>query len=312
MESPVDIEELLKTRKRIRLTDGRKLCYTLYGHPFNSPEPPKKVALYFHGWPTSRIEPALLHEAAVKQDIRIVAIDRPGYGHSTFNPRGHFHTIAADVVQLIDHLGLSKVVVIGTSGGSPFASACASLLPDRVEALLLICPLTPMFGREEELQQGLSPASKRIFTTFRLAPWAARVKVAALRQVMYLPQHSAGLKAGGFGPEDLEAMQNNLPKRLIMQAAIREGLRQGIRGPFRDMMLYVTRPWKVVIEDIRCPTTIWIGDRDIITPECMARHYHSRIPGSRLHVVPQEGHLSLPFFHATPILASLFQPSSRL
>lgn len=50
------------------------------------------------------------------QDIRIVAIDRPGYGHSTFNSRGHFHTIAADVVQLIDHLGLSKVVVIGTSG----------------------------------------------------------------------------------------------------------------------------------------------------------------------------------------------------
>ena len=40
------------------------------------------------------------------------------------------------------------------AGGSPFASAVASLLPERVEGLVLVCPLAPMFGREGELYEG--------------------------------------------------------------------------------------------------------------------------------------------------------------
>lgn len=48
--------------------------------------------------------------------MRIVAVDRPGAGHSSYNPRGHFHTIAADLVELLDHLGLERVVVMASSG----------------------------------------------------------------------------------------------------------------------------------------------------------------------------------------------------
>jgi hypothetical protein len=46
----VDIQQLLQSRSRIRLKDGRKLCFTFYGHPRNSPRPPTKILLYFHGW----------------------------------------------------------------------------------------------------------------------------------------------------------------------------------------------------------------------------------------------------------------------
>lgn len=61
-----------------------------------------------------------------------------------------------------------------------------------------------------------------------------------------------------------------------------------------------------------CPTIIWIGDEDITTPPAMAAHYHSRIPGSRLHSVRGEAHLSLPFNHGAAILASLSGPPSKL
>lgn len=40
------------------------------------------------------------------------------------------------------------------AGGSPFACACAALLPDRVQALVLVCPLMPTAGREEQLLPG--------------------------------------------------------------------------------------------------------------------------------------------------------------
>lgn len=69
------------------------------------------------------------------------------------------------------------------AGGSPFASACATLLPERVEALLLVCPLAPMFGRETELLHGIAPVSRQLFTAFNRAPWAARLQLTVIRQV---------------------------------------------------------------------------------------------------------------------------------
>ncbi|GAB4820185.1 hypothetical protein N2152v2_007231 [Parachlorella kessleri] len=335
----LDIDKLLRSRSRIKLRDGRKLCFASYGVPRYSPKLARKTLLYFHGWPSSRLEPAIMHSEALKQGIRIIAIDRPGAGHSTYNPRGSFRTIVADVEQLLDHLGLVKVVLMASSGacgwssfapapvaaivhpwyiasrgsgGSPFASACAALLPERVEGLLLVCPLAPCFGREQELHEGLGPHSKRFFAMLNSAPWAARVQMAAVRQIMYMPQHTAFLRIGGFAREDVDAMINHRRFADVMRAASREGLRQGIRGPFRDIMLYATRPWTVEIENIKCPTVIWNGGADVVTPNAMARHYHRRIPGSRLHIVPCEGHLSLPFKHTPAILASIVPPASRL
>lgn len=83
------------------------------------------------------------------------------------------------------------------------------------------------------------------------------------------------------------------------------GAVQGIRGPFHDMVLYATRPWEVELETISCPCVIWIGEEDITTPPAMARYYHSRIAGSRLHCLPGEGHFSLPFKHGAAILGSV-------
>ena len=41
-----------------------------------------------------------------------------------------------------------------SAGGSPFACACAALMLDRVQALVLVCPLMPTAGREEQLLPG--------------------------------------------------------------------------------------------------------------------------------------------------------------
>lgn len=58
------LEELLRVRSRVRLPDGRRLCYRFWGHPLNSPQRAKRTILYMHGWPSSRLEVCLKCSAA--------------------------------------------------------------------------------------------------------------------------------------------------------------------------------------------------------------------------------------------------------
>lgn len=60
----------------------------------------------------------MLSEEAARQGLRIVAFDRPGAGGSSPDPRGTYSSLAADVQALLAHLGLERVVLMGTSGGA--------------------------------------------------------------------------------------------------------------------------------------------------------------------------------------------------
>lgn len=68
--------------------------------------------------------------------------DLPGYGRSK-HPRGEpldISSLAKRVVSLIDALELPKVVVMGNSMGCPVALEVATLIPARVEKLVLVSP----------------------------------------------------------------------------------------------------------------------------------------------------------------------------
>ena len=58
------------------LDDGRALGFAEYGEPDGAP------IMYLHGMPGSRLDPALLDEEYRRIGVRVVAIERPGYGLS--------------------------------------------------------------------------------------------------------------------------------------------------------------------------------------------------------------------------------------
>jgi pimeloyl-ACP methyl ester carboxylesterase len=68
------------TSNHIVLSDGRRLGFAEYGDPQGKP------VFYFHGWPSSRLEAAMVGPTALQQHIRIIAPDRPGFGLSEFSP----------------------------------------------------------------------------------------------------------------------------------------------------------------------------------------------------------------------------------
>lgn len=82
----------------------------------------------------------------------------------------------------------------GTPGGAPYACAMASLLPERVEALLLVCPLAPTAGREAQLLQGQGESSLRLHHGIKHHPWRLWASLHLLRIVQARTQLPAGVQ----------------------------------------------------------------------------------------------------------------------
>ena len=66
------------TEQRLILKDGRTLGFAEYGDPKGEP------MLEFHGCPSSRLEARNYDEAGKKLGARVIGIDRPGFGISTY------------------------------------------------------------------------------------------------------------------------------------------------------------------------------------------------------------------------------------
>ena len=115
--------------RTLQLPDGRQLTYTEHGPKGGVP------LIYNHGFTSSRREYealAPLVEAA-GLGVRVIAVDRPGIGGSTFDPDRTIGGWAEDVAFLVDHLGIGRFSVMGVSGGGPYALSVAAGLGPQID-----------------------------------------------------------------------------------------------------------------------------------------------------------------------------------
>ncbi|MBI5346369.1 MAG: alpha/beta hydrolase [Chlamydiae bacterium] len=88
---------------------------------------------------------------ALEADYDVVMPDARGHGNSSAPDHGyHYDNLAADVMGLIDALGLATPVLLGHSMGGMTAAVVASQNPKRLRGLVLADPtfLTPQRQRE--------------------------------------------------------------------------------------------------------------------------------------------------------------------
>ena len=270
----------------VRLPDGRSIALEEYG------EPAGPVVLYFHGWPACRLEAGLIPDLPV----RLLALDRPGYGRSTPHPGRTLLGWAEDVAHVADRLGLGRFHVVGLSGGAPFAAAAAYALPDRVRGLALVSPVPPSHAPVAQ-NHGVG----HLFRLGRHPRVAARVLSLArplLQRRMITPRTVVGKNL----PEADRAVLD--PATLAGLGRVwREGLGRSVQGAMADAQIYA-RDWGFSLADIRVPTALWSGADDSLIPVDALAPYRA-IPGVRWHVVPGEGHYSLAVRHAAAMLAEL-------
>jgi pimeloyl-ACP methyl ester carboxylesterase len=92
--------------------------------------------------------------------------------------------------------------------------------------------------------------------------------------------------------------------RAMFLASGREAVRRGTRGLAYDLGLFLGRPWGFEPGEVQVPVRLWYGDADTTVPLQMGAYLASQMRGSRLSVLPGEGHfLFIP--HWGEILAEL-------
>jgi pimeloyl-ACP methyl ester carboxylesterase len=117
--------------------DSRTLAFSIYGDPHGKP------VFFFHGTPGSRLfRPP--DEITSRVGVKLICVDRPGYGNSTFQTGRRILDWPEDIVQIADNLGLDTFAVVGHSGGGPYALACAHRLSDRVSLAATLAGAGPV------------------------------------------------------------------------------------------------------------------------------------------------------------------------
>jgi pimeloyl-ACP methyl ester carboxylesterase len=281
---------------RVRLADGRMLACLQLGDPAGPP------VLYFHGYPGSRLEARVAAPAVGHLGLRLLAVDRPGFGQSTFQPGRTVGAWAADVAALADRLALERFSIVSISGGAPYALACAAMLSDRLDRVALLCPLGPLDVADS--RAGMLVQDRLLLGLASRAPALARGVVHMLTHWMRqdAERYIKFMLAGMMAPD--RDLFDDPDYHSLMKESSGEALRQGGRGPAWELTL-IARPWDFRLQDVRMRVSLWQGLVDQILPAAMARRLAAALPACNARFFPGEGHLSLVARHIGAALAEL-------
>jgi len=266
------------------LADGRTVGFNDFGPPDG------ETVLWCHGGPGSRLEPGGLAGAAAAAEagLRLIGIDRPGYGHSTPLPGRTIAQWVPDGLAVADHLGIDRFVAVGVSTGGAYSLALASLAPERVRGVVACCALTDM--RWHEGKQMVNVGQMHDI-------WSAPTRDAAIKvAVDSFGEDGSKLavqdEATQLAPADLALFTD--PEWLAQMApAMQPMFAQGVVG-YADDRIADGPGWGTFdVGRIRCPVEVIHGSDDSLVPVAHARHTAEIVPNARLTVVDGLGHLSI-------------------
>lgn len=273
-------------RSTIRLADGRDLDVLVDGAEST------EAFLMINGTPTGVGARQSDVDLVAARGLRYVTYARPGYADSTRLPGRSVSDIASDVRELAGELGISRLHVLGWSGGGPHALACAALLPDLVAGAATVASVAPFDADGLDWLEGMAPENLDEFGAAVAGPAELQVSLEA-----FAP-HIAGATAasiadalGELVPEvDRAALTGDFAE--FIAALSRDGVRTGIWGWLDDDLACIC-DWGFDLSTIEVPVTIWQGSLDKMVPFAHGRWLVDHVPGARARLVDGEGHLSL-------------------
>ena len=211
----------------------------------------------------------LPHIEAYKEHFRVIAPDNRGAGQSE-KPVRYAYTIeemAKDMIGLLDELGIEKTHINGISMGGAIGLYMAVYYPERVKSLIVTNSFPyccNSFRRSIEVLREVTGQLDPVTAT-RLGQWMI------FSQPFQETDEDYMLKC------EYEDLNDPYP----MPAYAYKAQCNAILGfDIRDRL-----------KDIKAPTIIIGGDRDLFVPVKVSKMMADEIPGAELYIAPDGGHV---------------------
>ena len=227
------------------------------------------------------------------RNVRLLSVDRPGYGGSDPVRTGEWATVASaadDLAAVLDSLGLESVGVAGWSAGGRVALALAARRPDLVDRVVVLG--TPAPDAEVPWIEG--EEREELDRVRALPSPAAHLELAErLRSVVPADPHSTeALWLLAAGSADESALRVDGVRRQLGEM-LRAAFVQGAGGLAADIAGYCLQPWGFRLDAVEAETLLLYGSHDPLAGPKHGRWWHARLPNARLEVAPGAGHLLL-------------------
>ncbi|MGH8758320.1 MAG: alpha/beta fold hydrolase [Burkholderiales bacterium] len=214
--------------------------------------------------------------------VSVVAIDARGHGGSDKGATPlSTERLAQDLSEVLNLLGLDKVVVGGASMGGCVALQFAGTFPERTSGLALI-DTTAWYGASAQ------------------DDWEGRAQKAMANGLASLTEFQVTRWfSDGFRQQQPEKVRHSVDVFLRNELG-------GYVASCRMLGAFDGRP---LLQEISVPTSIVVGEEDYAAPVEMSRAMHQAIKGSSLDIVARARHLTpleVPE-HITQALVSLCQ-----
>jgi len=200
-------------------------------------------------------------------DHRVINVDFRGHGRSgEITEPFTLYDAVADVVAVLDHVGVDRAIWCGLSIGGMVALRAALTYPDRVSRLVLLDSGADAESAVHKLRYGAMGLGARLFG---IDPF-----LSAIARLMF----------GNSTRRGRPALVNEWKREFsaIHLTSILHSLDALLK---RDSLLDR-------LPSIHIPTLVVVGEEDRSLPPAESHRIHARIPGAELVEIPKAGHLS--------------------
>lgn len=270
----------------VTLRSGRRVGLATFGDPNGFP------VLALHGAPACRLMFDVADASARACGLKLIAFDRPGYGLTPLDYGATLLSRTEAFAELPDALGLDRFMLLGVSGGGPYAVSLAARLGSRVAGLALISPLGPVAdtaSRDVPNPVHMSIMQRVFFLDMPRHPWVLRANAEiAMRSFRAAPSFFASTFLHLLPEADSVILSREDVSHSMIEMTM-EATRHGILGGICDLEIY-GEPWHVDYTQITAPARLWQGTADTIVPVGVSLKLGELIPGCEVTQVEGGGH----------------------
>jgi len=119
------------------LKNGRTLSYCIYGPADGTP------LIAHHTICGSRQQFHHNNQIFYRHHVKVIVVDRPGYGASSYDKERKLHDWPRDLEELLEYLEITNFSLMGIQFGAEYALACSQYFGERINSTQLIsmeCP----------------------------------------------------------------------------------------------------------------------------------------------------------------------------